>query len=85
MQVKICEDYVRLMGGEVFDHRSDEFISGKNIDDRPSTNEMRGWSGMFFIRTWIRMFRSGRLCENTEMFFLIPGFLRFCGIRFIAG
>ena len=36
MQIKICEDYIRLMGSEVFDRRSDEFISGKNIDDRPA-------------------------------------------------
>lgn len=36
MQIKICEDYIRIMGGEVFDRRSDEFISGKNIEDRPA-------------------------------------------------
>ena len=36
MQIKICEDYIRIMGGEVFDSRSDEFISGKNIEDRPA-------------------------------------------------
>lgn len=36
MQMKVCEDYIRLSGGEVFDRRFDEFISGKNIEDRPA-------------------------------------------------
>lgn len=40
MQTKICEDYVQLSGGEVFDRRSDEFVSGKNIDDRPAFREI---------------------------------------------